>query len=352
MKKKTAKGVSLAEIAREANVSRMAVSLALRNQPRVSAETRERILSIAKKLGYTPDARLASWMTSIRETRTRDLLPVAWLNSSSEEAAWRTHSYLTPYREGAEKRCTDLGYRIEEFWLRKPGMTSARLSKILYNRGIHGVILAPPHDGLGMGRVKLDWQHFSCASFEEKVLLAPQIHRVAQDWFYNTTLALKLLRRLGYRRIGVYLGGQLERRSSHASRAAVNYFHLRIPPAERTPLMINMEPSVRLDQFSAWMKRVKPDVVVGQQSELLEAVRASGFRVPEEVGVVHTALEDDCADWAGVWARKREIGAMAADVVIARLQKNDFGLPYVRSNTLIPGQWHPGKTLLEPKPRK
>ncbi len=40
----------------------MSVSLALRNRPEVSAKTRRRILSIATRLGYVPDARLSMRM--------------------------------------------------------------------------------------------------------------------------------------------------------------------------------------------------------------------------------------------------------------------------------------------------
>ncbi|MDR1279726.1 MAG: LacI family transcriptional regulator [Opitutaceae bacterium] len=343
--------VTLADIARAARVSRMTVSLALRNDPRAAAVTRERIRIVARQLGYAPDARLATWMTRIRETTSRSPVTIAWLNASTKQGAWRRYSYLTPYLEGAEKRCTQLGYKLEEFWLQSRGMTSVRLSEILYTRGINGVIIAPPHDGLGLGHVKLDWQHFACVSFEEKVLCAPQIHRVAQDWFYNMTLALKILRRGGYRRIGVYLEGQAERRSSHALRAAVNYFQQRIPSGEHVPLFINKHPGIMRDSLAAWMRQHRPDAVIGQHSELVAAVSAAGFRVPRQVGVVHLALEDDCADWTGVWACKREIGAMAADAVIARMQKHDYGVPEIRSATLVPGRWQPGKTLLLPKAR-
>lgn len=229
-------------------------------------------------------------------------------------------------------------------------MTTARLSKILFHRGIRGVIISPPHDGLGLGHVRLDWDNFACASFEEKVLNAPTIPRVAQDWFYNMMLALKMLRRYGYSRIGVHLEGQAERRSSHMARAAVHYFQKRIPLAERVPVKINRLPGIDLKEFSGWVHRVKPDVIIGQHGELVSAVERSGYRVPEQIGVVHLALEDDCKDWAGVWACKREIGEMAADAVIGKLQKHDYGLPLIRSDTLIPGRWHKGRTLLLPKP--
>ena len=51
----TPRRVTLADIARVCSVHVTTVSLALRNSPRLPAETRERIQSTARRLGYTPD---------------------------------------------------------------------------------------------------------------------------------------------------------------------------------------------------------------------------------------------------------------------------------------------------------
>jgi LacI family transcriptional regulator len=50
----TSRRVTQAEIAKEARVSRATASLALRNSPRISLETRARIARIARALGYSP----------------------------------------------------------------------------------------------------------------------------------------------------------------------------------------------------------------------------------------------------------------------------------------------------------
>lgn len=57
---------SLGLIAAEAGVSRAAVSMALRNHPRIPQPTRERIQSIANKLGWKPNPLLAEAMNAIR----------------------------------------------------------------------------------------------------------------------------------------------------------------------------------------------------------------------------------------------------------------------------------------------
>ncbi|MDQ8207924.1 LacI family DNA-binding transcriptional regulator [Coraliomargarita sp. SDUM461003] len=118
--------VSLKQIAEKAGVSRMTVSCALRNSPRVKAETAARIQAIADELGYAPDPRFAEHMARVRETKQKALLPIAWINANAKQKAFREYEWLQPYFEGAQERCEELGYRLEEFWLRELSRATAR----------------------------------------------------------------------------------------------------------------------------------------------------------------------------------------------------------------------------------
>ena len=82
----------------------------------------------------------------------------------------------------------------------------------------------------------------------------------------------------------------------------------------------------------------------------MDWAQAAGFQVPEEIGVVHLGLDDDCLDWAGIFSRKRDIGEATANTVISLLQNNQFGLPKTVMDTVVPGFWQMGRTLLAPKP--
>jgi DNA-binding LacI/PurR family transcriptional regulator len=62
----------IADVAREAGVSKTAVSFAFNNPDRLAPETAERILVVADELGYTPHP--VAQMLSRRETRTLGLL--------------------------------------------------------------------------------------------------------------------------------------------------------------------------------------------------------------------------------------------------------------------------------------
>ena len=61
--------VTLREVAAAAGVSLMSVSRAIRNQPGVSAETRERILALAAELGYVPPRFALELAPGTRQTR-------------------------------------------------------------------------------------------------------------------------------------------------------------------------------------------------------------------------------------------------------------------------------------------
>lgn len=335
------KQISLKHIAEKAGVSRMTVSCALRNSPKVNKDTATRIRAIAKKLGYAPDPRLTAVMAGVRGTKKKSLEPIAWLNANQNPSAYRDYIWLAPYREGAEERCAELGYKLDEFWLRAPGMTDRRMSSILMHRGIRGVIVCPavlPD----VSHLRLEWRHFASVSFETTVLV-PRLHRVAPDYHYNILLALKMLRRLGYRRIGLFLHRQEERRSHHTYLASFRYFQSGIPPEEHTQPFIYFP----FDKSSLhrWLDEERPDVVLGHHSMLVTWMRESGRRVPEDIGVAHLSLDGDCETWGGIWQHKRRIGAQAAEQLISMIQNNRLGLPDIAYETLVPGEWRFGETL-------
>lgn len=345
------KPLSLGDIAAEAGVSRTTVSYALRNHPGIPQPTRERIKKIAHKMGYVPDPRMAFKMDKVRGAKQRATVPIAWLNMDKDRNVWNEKPYLSPYIEGARERCAEMGYRLEEFWGRQPGMTMRRISSILYARGIQGIIIAP--SGFqSIGHVRLDWKHFAAVSFD-KGILAPRLHRVAPDYFYNMLLSLKILRRAGYKRIGVVLSQITERRSLHAYAGGTAYFHSLVPASERVPPLFyhHRDAIPRFgDKFFRWMEKSKPDAIICHDSGMIESLKARGVRVPDDIGVMHLGVEDDVRDWTGIWQRKREIGSQAAEAVISLIQNYRFGLQDPSLDMLVQGRWHAGRTLLVPKP--
>lgn len=343
MKKKT-DYPSLGEIARRAGVSPAAACFALQNQPGVSPATRERILSIAKELGYAPDARIGSWMAKVRDAKSKALLPIAWLNTNADKDAWHRHRFHAPYLEGASARALELGYNLEEIWCCEPGMTMRRLSDILYQRGVEGVIVSYP-----ARHFRLDWEHRASVALGGS-LLAPLLHTIATDLNFNLQLALKSLKRLGYRRIGVCLAQDIDSASQYCVGSIARDLCFSNSSKETVPPLFHAFHG-RSDQEKevvAWLNRYKPEVIVGHHNYLKQWVETAGYRVPEEVGIVHLAVDDDVLDWAGIHSRRRQTGATAVEWLVALMRNHQFGIPEVPLNILTRGTWQTGCTLGTP----
>ncbi len=338
--------MSIRDIARAAGVSIGTVSFAFQNRPGTNKETRKRILRTAKRLGYVPDARMASVMAGVRAATSKDLLPIAWLNTDHEEDAWRKYKFYSPYLEAARVRALQLGWRLDELWLHEPGMSVARINRILYQRGIEGVIVTPPTKHL-----HLDWDRLAGISLGGD-LLAPRLHQVMADGIYNFLFSLKMLKRHGYRRIGICFADYFRGRVDLAYPATRTIYSTPPKPGKVPTLFYasakHGDCSIAKKQIAAWLSRHKPDVIVCYSNQIVAWVEEAGYRVPGDIGVVHLATDDDVIDWAGITSNKREMGVIAAELVVALVNNRQFGVPEIARDTLIRGSWHPGRTLLLP----
>lgn len=342
MKKNTDR-VSLGKVARLAGVSTTAAGFALQNLPGVSEETRGRILRIAKELGYVPDARIDNWMARVRDAKSKDLLPIVWLNTALERDAWQRHRFLSPYLEGARGRALDLGYKLEEIWYFEKGMTARRLSEILYKRGINGIIVTHP-----LRHLRLDWKYLASVALGGDLRM-PKLHQIMHDLNFNLYLALKSLKRLGFQRIGICLSQAIVTATHYNFRATARDLYFNASAKERIPpLFLTHVWGQGADwegQMHAWLKRYKPEVIVGHDNRLKQWAEAAGYRVPEDLGIVLLALDDDVPDWAGIHSRRREMGATAVDWLVSLMRNYQFGIPNTPLNITIRGTWRTGITL-------
>src|SRR5688572_21345076 len=133
--------MSTRRIAQLAGVSATTVSLALRNSPKIPAATRQRILRHARRLGYRPNAKVAELMAQLRTKPAPGEEACFGVISFYESARpWEHSLHFQRIYEGMTQRAEALGYRLEPFWLRGPGMTYRRLRDILAARGVQGLL--------------------------------------------------------------------------------------------------------------------------------------------------------------------------------------------------------------------
>jgi LacI family transcriptional regulator len=101
-------------------------------------------------------------------------------------------------------------------------------------------------------------------------------------------------------------------------------------------------------QVHAWLRENQPDVIVGHNNHLVEWAEQAGFRVPQDMGVVHIATDDDVSEWAGVCSNRRQIGAAAAEWVINLVKERRYGVPKTAMDMVVRGSWQPGRTIRVP----
>lgn len=326
------------DVALAAGVARSTVSMALRNDRSIPASTRGRIFAAAEKLGYKTNPLVSALMTSLHTRRTRQQHTVlAYVTTDPEFAPWRSYRMFIELHEGAGDRAAELGYKLEEFALRAPGMTPKRYVQMLQARGILGMLIAPLP--LGEHTIELDFTNFAVVGIDMSVA-EPAIERVSNDHFQSALLAVRECQSLGYRRIGFIISRQLSERLGHRWISACHFAQAGLPAAQRVqPLMPEGTDDI-LAMIPEWHAREKPDVVI-----MAELNPHGRYPLPPRVGIVSLSLEEQSLGRvAGIFQDNRRLGAIAIEHLVARLGRCEFSNDDRSRLQLVAGRWIPGPT--------
>jgi LacI family transcriptional regulator len=254
---------------------------------------------------------------------------------------WHKHESYRVYFQGVARRAEELGFHLESFFLTDANMSADKIDRILYARGIHGVILAPPY--LGNKRLAMKWNRYSCVGtgygWEQQ-----QFDRVAHDHAQNVVLAFQRLSGLGYARIGMsipsfYVKGR-GARWLDGFLACQN----RLPKERRVPLFVGSEEEGSSPEFQQWHSLHRPDVLLtlyGHEAKWLEAL---ALRVPRDIGLA-CVIRPPGSALAGINDRYEEIGAATVELVASKIAFNQYGVPPYPKLILIEGHWVEGKSL-------
>lgn len=118
---------TMAEVAKAAGVSKNTVSLALHGSPRVSEETRRRVLKTAESMGYRLNPTVAHLMAQLRQSQSPGFqATLAIVNAHETADAFTAHRTIPSYVLGCRRRARQLGYELDEFWLHEPDMPVSR----------------------------------------------------------------------------------------------------------------------------------------------------------------------------------------------------------------------------------
>lgn len=336
---------SIRDVARRAGVSHTTVSLALRNDPRVVAATRRRVRQAAEELGYRTDAMVATLMARLRTLRTHPVqATLGFLTAWPTREGWRQASNHRRFFAGVQRRARELGYAVNELWLREPGMSGERMTRILRARGIRGLIVhSLPAAG---GSLQLGWKHFACVT-KGLTVTHPPLHRVVSSHYEDMILVMRELARRRYRRIGLVLGEALSVRVDRAWLAAFLLQQTDSAPADRVPPLIVQAAAAR-QTFTTWFATHRPDALLFSDQPVPRWIEELKLPVPRSVGLAHLDWSPEVAPLAGLDADADTLGQAAVDLLVGQLQANEYGIPRHEKIVAVRGHWVPGRSVRRP----
>jgi LacI family transcriptional regulator len=346
------KPVTLADVAREAQVHKATAARALNHDPRITPATRQKVEQAAQALGYRVNHLLAAWMSTRRKRVPVANAVLAYVTGHPTRYGWRPPaSDLPDFHPGAVARAQAAGFTVEEFWLREKGMTPERFTGILRARNIQGVLIGRM-PGPDTTLLEYDWSHFSVVALGIS-LAAPIFHRVRENHFHTASLAASQCFQRGFRRIGLafdraddfgrmndmWVGGFLSEQVKWPAGA------VRVPPL--------LGHSPERSDFMTWFKRHRPDVVLASQADpVRDWLAAAKLKVPEDVGLVDLRCYDPQSGNTGVHYDFSQTGALGVEMLIGLMHRQERGVPARPHEVLLQGSWIEGATLGPPPVRR
>jgi LacI family transcriptional regulator len=341
------KRISMTDIARAANVSKNAVSLALRNDPQIPETTRKRIEAIAQKLGYERNPALGHVMSMMRRKGFSGTLgTIAIFNANQDPKAFEQHPTIPSYVKGCTQRAASLGYTLDHFWLYESNMTGQRIREIMESRGVIGAIF------VGMMRenrlpefIAPVVEAFPCIVTGVRTR-SPALSFACTDHHIVTLRAFEKALSLGYKRPGLVLDKQIDELVEHRFSAGYRTGQAEVSEQNRLKPFMDLSGSGdEPDGFRAWFGKEKPDVIFTLYNAVRRWVERMNIKVPQDVGLIQLEWRASRPEWAGMNQHNDISGAVAVDMLITMIHNGEKGVPPFPRATLIGPTWMDGRTV-------
>lgn len=338
------------DVADRVGVSAMTVSRVVRGEGRVKPDTAKRVREAIAELGYRPDP-LLSVLTGRRKQKGRNVssASLAVVTPGTDDRLWRDIGDFRATMEGAIETAQTLGYGMEFAFGGESLKSWEQVLRVLLARGVRGLLLPPVQVAVPPG---IDWSAFSCVNVGFGVR-GSGFHTVRHDNFQMTALALDVLARRGFLRIGVVLTASEVRTHYRVGGAALASSAWGAASGKMcSPLMFDqMAPNLTDSaprEFLAWLRSERPQVIVSLHATRLRRwLNWAGIQVPEEVGLVGLNLNGDLEtrDMAGIAISPSQVGAAAADFLHSMILRGETGQPVTRKILALDGVWKDGSSL-------
>ena len=335
---------TLADIAAKAGVHVTTVSLALRDHPSIPPSTRARIRAVAKELGYQRDPLLdALNFHRARQTQQTRSVSSAFVVHAGTTRLFSGNHYQPLVYAGAKAAAEARGHSLDILVVGHGHLAPARLNTILNARGISGVLLSTFE--IDIDQLDLDWAQF-CAVKVECLHLSPHLDAVSNDQLQAARLAMRRLRKLGYRRIGLATAREDQTRLAESFGMGVLVEQDSLPEEECVPPLIFSLAEVPMlpKLIPEWMHANKVDVIISNWNELFDTFATAGIKLPDQVAFASLDVPPSMPNIAGVVQNHRLVGQRAMEQLAIMSDTYQRGVPEAQTITYIPGYWQDGVT--------
>ncbi len=335
-----AQRVKLRDIADALGVSMAAVSLAMRDNTRISDAMRKRVREKAAQMGYEPDPRMAALARYRKDSRVKPAtMTLAWLNPSTDpEELYRFEEFVL-YWKGASEAAGRLGFRLEEFAL-AGGWTPRSFVAHLKERGIEGILVTPYAESV------FDLSEIPASDFTivrlGLALDKPTYHSITANHEGNGELAFRKVRAMGYERIGFVT----EQKIRLPFGAGVYWEQKECPKSQRVPLLLypSRDEAEQVALLAEWIEKERPDAVITDLPGIPEMLGKLGIRVPDDIALATTSVHDTPIN-AGIEQHSEEVGRLALLSLVSLMNEAGKGRDGVRTQTVVRGEWVDGSML-------
>ena len=335
------KRVSLKDIATRAGVSVATVSFALNGRAMVARGTADRIQSLAKEMGYCPNPLLASLAGKrFRSPEAVGGVPIALLCFPTLPGGSQRGS---DYHVALEIEARKLGYAAKVYSI-TDSMSPKQICRELYHSMVQGVVITGSLDPNFLS--EFDWAPYSvvqCARFSE----SPPFNTVRPNIFQAIKSLFTVVRQRGYRRIGFAIGRHVslleDDEARYGAAIAMEAGYL----TKRDQLPVYQGPILDAEAVLAWVRKTKPDAIIGFSVSYYWDLKTKGYRIPQDIGFASMHLEalEDTAFCSGLNQNRPEIARQSILLLDQMIRNRERGIPGYPLHLLVPSLWNEGKTL-------
>ena len=311
--------ITMKDIAQALGVSVATVSRALKDNPRISKEQREKIQAYAREHHFYPNV-IAE---SLRNSRVKPLKVIGVI------VPQLSHFYFSSILSGIEEEATTHGYRIMVAQSNERYEREVRICQDFYKNRVCGVIVSQAKDTVKYEHFKKLIDHHMPLVFYDRICTGINCSRVVVDDYMGAYNAVTHLINTGCRRIACYSSPmtlEISKNRNNGYRDAllknglkVNENFLRICDNREdaevlTPELLQQEEIP--DAFFA----VNDDTAVG----ILYAAKRMGYHIPEDISICGFTNGDRskaCDPMlTTVEQRGVRVGEEAANILISKVE--------------------------------